>query len=391
MNATAKSEKQSLLEVDAQGFERAGELGGAARPIEVCPGMTVWQNPLNGFLVLRIHYSADPDKRSDEWRQKAAARMGGLGSPDWRRFMEIDFSVRRGLSVFGPETFVNRVGDPSACHILPAHYPIPVYWSRRRGIDPGIVNAFAVAFWAKSPEGIHFLYDELYIKNAYQLAKTLDHETRLVGLAAVKWYITKKSKGHQFESTYIDPAANQKILSLSFGAESPRANLLEQMLSTPYPIDCQPARRTGSEPVDIEKFRNTIFNRRHYRTLSDETRAVLGLEVNPEGYNLFGGYFLEHCTAHRQEFENLKWAEALDPNVNPTERIQDFDNHTWDASKYALSEEWDQSRKGRADISREEDYRAWRARQLSKDYHKAGQAYASQQSGEMSKSYLETE
>lgn len=41
---------------------------------ELCTGLKRWENEINGFTVLRLHESADPRKRTKEW--KAEARKG---------------------------------------------------------------------------------------------------------------------------------------------------------------------------------------------------------------------------------------------------------------------------------------------------------------------------
>lgn len=60
-------------------------------------GMQEWRNKRNGFYVARAHYSADPKKRSMEWREK---QRQGLSTNDWNREYEIDFSSFTGKPVF---------------------------------------------------------------------------------------------------------------------------------------------------------------------------------------------------------------------------------------------------------------------------------------------------
>lgn len=51
----------------------------------------------DGGRLLRIHYSADPDKRSMEWKKKASE---GMPSDEWRREMELDETIWDGEPVF---------------------------------------------------------------------------------------------------------------------------------------------------------------------------------------------------------------------------------------------------------------------------------------------------
>lgn len=59
-----------------------------------------------GIPVLRLHYSADPDKRSgtpagDRWLAQATQGYpGGLNAPRWRKEMEIDYGALLGTVLF---------------------------------------------------------------------------------------------------------------------------------------------------------------------------------------------------------------------------------------------------------------------------------------------------
>ena len=55
----------------------------------------------NGIHIARLHYIADPAKRSGEW--KAQAREGFVSDREWRREMEIDWTVASGLPVYAEE------------------------------------------------------------------------------------------------------------------------------------------------------------------------------------------------------------------------------------------------------------------------------------------------
>ena len=65
---------------------------------EVMPGLQTWKNRDNQFRVLRVHYTADPLKRSEKW--KTFARAGFPTESDFKREMEIDFGAGSGIRVF---------------------------------------------------------------------------------------------------------------------------------------------------------------------------------------------------------------------------------------------------------------------------------------------------
>lgn len=54
----------------------------------------------DGYLVLRLHYSADPEA-DEEWKQeRVQGYRGGFEGRDWQREMEIDFGSFAGLPVY---------------------------------------------------------------------------------------------------------------------------------------------------------------------------------------------------------------------------------------------------------------------------------------------------
>lgn len=57
-----------------------------------------------GIHVFRVHYTADPLKRTEEWQDVAAQGMpGGRTGKAWKREMEIDWTVASGLAVYAEE------------------------------------------------------------------------------------------------------------------------------------------------------------------------------------------------------------------------------------------------------------------------------------------------
>lgn len=69
-------------------------------PEPVIPGVRGWTTG-EGWLVLRLHYTADPERASDEWiKDQLKGYRGGMEGRDWRREMEIDFSAYAGDPVY---------------------------------------------------------------------------------------------------------------------------------------------------------------------------------------------------------------------------------------------------------------------------------------------------
>jgi len=100
-----------------------------------------------GIHVVRLHYTADPEKRSDEWKQAAAA---GMSSRAWAKEYEIDWTVASGLPVYG-DVFVREI------HV--AKEPLLAYPERAiyRGWDYGLCYSSDTEVLTKS--GWRFVKD----------------------------------------------------------------------------------------------------------------------------------------------------------------------------------------------------------------------------------------
>lgn len=67
-------------------------------------GLRIWTNEGNGFTICRLHYTADPRKRSEEWKAAAARGMSGA---KFRQEFEIDYQAGQGEKAF-PEMQLRR-------------------------------------------------------------------------------------------------------------------------------------------------------------------------------------------------------------------------------------------------------------------------------------------
>ena len=63
-------------------------------------GFRTWKNKGNGFQVVELHYSADPKKRTAEWKRKAAY---GMDARSWATEMELSWETYGGQPVYGKE------------------------------------------------------------------------------------------------------------------------------------------------------------------------------------------------------------------------------------------------------------------------------------------------
>jgi phage terminase large subunit len=84
--------------------------------------------------------------------------------------------------------------------------PIPPHWRRIRSIDFGYKHPFACQFWAISPDGVMYLYREIY------------HSLREVPKHAEQ--IKRLSDGERFEQTITDHDAGQRAQLRTAGIPS---------------------------------------------------------------------------------------------------------------------------------------------------------------------------
>jgi hypothetical protein len=96
-------------------------------------GVTIWRNEKNRFCVFELHYTADPAKRSTEWRDRIKSKMPVR---DWNREYELQWDTYNGLPVFA-----DWKKDVHAKENLSAHTGLPLL----RGWDFGLTPACVVA------------------------------------------------------------------------------------------------------------------------------------------------------------------------------------------------------------------------------------------------------
>lgn len=106
------------------------------------PGIVTWKNRVNGFMVAAVHYTADPDKRSEEWFREATK----IFRPDQiEREFEIDFDSRAGQRVFQYLT-----ENPKRWRIpnINLHKLLKTKWRIIAALDYGTTNPTSIHFYA---------------------------------------------------------------------------------------------------------------------------------------------------------------------------------------------------------------------------------------------------
>jgi len=67
-------------------------------------GLRIWTNDKNGFTIARLHFTADPRKRSEDW---IAASKRGMSAAQWEQEFNINYSAHQGERAF-PEIVSRR-------------------------------------------------------------------------------------------------------------------------------------------------------------------------------------------------------------------------------------------------------------------------------------------
>lgn len=120
-------------------------------PEPILKGMRGWRTS-EGYLVLRCHYTCDPDRADEEWvKETSQGYPGGTDGPMWNREMEIDFGSYAGLPVYPKFDKTNSV------RVVRYNPSLPLW----RGWDFGYRNP-AVVFLQLWPDDTLVLLHEMF-------------------------------------------------------------------------------------------------------------------------------------------------------------------------------------------------------------------------------------
>lgn len=121
---------------------------------ELSTGLQTWITD-QGFRVVELHYTANPRKRTEEWKKQASM---GISRQDWQVEYEISFATRAGKPVFAD--FVKSVHVKA---VEPIAAPVWVGWDF--GYHIPAVTALQVNDFGQLRFGLSIIGQDMELKN----------------------------------------------------------------------------------------------------------------------------------------------------------------------------------------------------------------------------------
>lgn len=242
----------------------------------------------DGHRVIKLHYSADPEKNA-AWVEKESAKIpGGTSSLMWRREMEIDFGAGSGELVF-PEFY--DMEDEIVCD----PFKLNDTYNFFGGFDWGVRNPTSFHVYAEAQDGTCYSVWEYY-----NVGQTV---------GAVARAIRECPFYDRLQWIAADPSIWTENQGRKDGFTSVAAMMNDEDEVGPYIIDKLMPAHDRSDVGGVAKF-----------------KAMWG-QV-PAKFKIF-----RNCVNQINEFKNLKYPERKE-RTNETEKLLDKNNHTWDDAKY---------------------------------------------------------
>lgn len=105
-----------------------------AKILKPMEGVQIWKNEKNKFVVFRLHYSADEEKRKPEWKTNASS---GIPKNKWRQEYEIEW-----LSFDGEPVYPDWKKAIHCCeHPIDPHLGLPLLIGWDFGLTPAAIVA----------------------------------------------------------------------------------------------------------------------------------------------------------------------------------------------------------------------------------------------------------
>lgn len=249
-------------------------------------GLKIVRNPINQFIVCTLHHTADPNKRSEEWRREAAA---GLTPEQAARELDIDYTAVMGAKVF-PEITNFR----TSIVVEEKDYPFLGDAKYYGGLDYGLRNPSSFHVYAVG-DGMVYSIWELF-KPCHNIAEFCQEMRACPYFNKLKWIAA-------------DP---------SFWA--PRAADIGDPTSL-YKLFWQAGVRNLIKGINNQED-TWLTMMREYWASEDATFRIF-----------------ERCSNQIREFETAIFVNQSERQLLTTaynEKVQDKDNHSLDDCKYMM-------------------------------------------------------
>lgn len=244
----------------------------------------------DGFVVAKLHYTADPEKATEAWKKETEKGYpGGVTGAAWRKEMEIDFTAFSGQLL--------------CYHILQQYRYKIIRYNTQYGHKYGSLD------WGRNnPASFHIytVQKEKHIHSSYEIYR---RDTSIPEFCE----LIKKAPNYQ-ELYWIsaDPSMWNKNQETAQGLRSIADMFADNGINL-----------VKGKSRDDTLAINELLDRWHE------------LDKNPARFTIS-----PNCPKQIWEFERLRYKQlttAMVEKANPHEQLVDKDNHSWDDFKYFIS------------------------------------------------------
>lgn len=289
------------------------------------PGLSKHVSP-QGWVILRIHYSCDPSMRDDAKLKRVSKVFGGIGSPRWKREMEIDAEAMGGA-------LVHQKYDETI-HVIPDK-DIPEYGCLYMSLDPHPRTEHAGLWLLVTRDYDFYVYREMWPSNVYGTGKRLSDDEAcnqytvrkyaeyIAFLEGNKIVVHNENEADQW-AEYVEQAGGERIMSRYMdqagkgfkisGEGQPDEFIFDKYLE--YGIYCQ-------DPIKSHAVGNDAI---------DELLEVRSHPVVGKWSRL---HIAQSCLEIRMEFKNHRWAPSSNsPARDLNQKVSQFRTHSLDNLRY---------------------------------------------------------
>ncbi len=277
---------------------------------ELAIGLTEKRTPQD-ICVLRLHYTADPERRTEEWKRQERRKYTSESA--WQAEQEIVFGAGGGERLFAE--ILNRYGDKIIIDPQTSGFQPSPHWKYFGGFDYGKANPTAALVGCIDFDGNIYI-----LREYYQLGLSPKQHVPFL----------RRLQGFVGTTTYSDPSI--------FWANQAQNDGTYKAIASLYVED-------GIDDLTPAPENNELLGMecilQHWMNL-DEQEPTLKIVCPKRLQDIARPQFGVHnegCPNLLWELRRAQRAESTPAQLatkNPTEKIVDKDNHLRDCLKYML-------------------------------------------------------